>query len=95
MTLLLIILFPFAVLYYRGGFWRLFFPVTLCAFIIDVVANWTELSLLLWQFPKRGEWTFSMRIERLIHGYGWRSNIANRVAVVLNSIQPGHIRGIL
>jgi hypothetical protein len=94
MTLILLLLYPLAVQYERGGYWRLLFPVTFCTLIIDVVANWTELSLAFWEFPRYGEWTFSTRLERLIHGYGWRSDVARFVAHQLNAIYPGHIRGI-
>jgi len=94
MTLLLILLYPVAVQYERGGFWRLLFPVTFLALIIDVIANWTELSVAFWELPRMGEWTFSTRLERLVHGMGWRSDIARFVARQLNAIYPGHIRGI-
>lgn len=62
--------------------------------VIDVLANWTVLSLYLWEWPKwrpwvmHTEWTFSTRLERLVLSQGWRSRIAWPIARQLNWIAP-------
>lgn len=91
MTLLLALLYPIAVQYERGGWWRVVAPITALAMVIDVAANHTELSLALWERPRRGEWTFSTRLERLVLISGRRGNVARRIARALNWIAPpGH-----
>lgn len=94
MTLLLALLYPLAVQYERGGWWRIVAPVTALALLIDVLANYTELSLAMWECPKRGEWTFSIRLERLVREQGWRGDIARPVSNILNFIAPSgkHIK---
>lgn len=88
MSLLLAILYPLAVQYERGGYWRLVAPVTVLALVIDVLGNHTELALLTWDWPRKGEWTFSQRLERLIRSSGWRAGIAIPIANALNWIAP-------
>jgi hypothetical protein len=87
-TLLLALLYPIAIQYERGGWWLLVTPITVVAMLIDVAANWTELSLALWEWPKPYEYTFSDRLSRLIHEQGWRSDIARFVSRILNYIAP-------
>lgn len=61
------------------------------AVVIDVLAEWTVLSLYLWERPKEHEYTFSDRLERLVTETGWRSRIAWPIALLLNAIAPpGH-----
>ena len=88
MTILLIILYPFAIQYTRGGWWRLMILVTVLASIIDVIVNYTELALLTWDFPRKGEYMFSMRLERLIHNDDWRGSLARAIAVPLDYFDP-------
>jgi len=90
MTVLLALLFPVAIQYERGGWYRLLLPITLLALVVDVAANWTELSLVFWELPKPGEYTFSSRLERLVLSATWRGAVARRVATVLNLIAPSH-----
>lgn len=75
MSLLLALLYPIAIQYERGGWWRILLPVTLLALAIDVLANWTELAIVF-GLPRRGEWTFSKRLRRLSLLPGWRSTAA-------------------
>lgn len=94
MILLLALLYPIAIQYERGGWWNIVAPVTLVALVIDVFANHTELALAMWEWPKRGEWTFSTRLERLVREQGWRGDIARPVVSILNFIAPSgkHIK---
>jgi hypothetical protein len=64
MTLLLALLYPLAVQYERGGWWRLVAPVTLFTLLIDVIATHSELALIC-GWPRKGEWTFSTCLLRL------------------------------
>lgn len=91
MSILLALLYPLAVQYERGGWWKLLAPVTLFALVIDIVANYTELALLTWDFPMQGEYTFSTRLKRLQRERGWRGSLARPIVVYLNFFYPGHV----
>lgn len=88
MTLLLALLYPLAVQYERGGWWRVLAPITFIALVVDVIANYTELAIAMWDFPRRGEWTFSQRLVRLTGSHGWRGKVAREIAHWLNRIAP-------
>lgn len=88
MSLLLLVLYPFAIQFERGGWWRLLFPVTLLALIVDVWCNYTELALLTWDRPAKGEYTFSTRIKRLQYYPGWRGGFARLVRDYTNFFDP-------
>lgn len=91
MSVLLALLYPIAVQYERGGWWRLLAPVTISALVIDIIANYTELALLTWDFPMRGEYTFSTRLKRLQRERGWRGSLARPIVAYLNFFYPGHV----
>lgn len=91
MTILLALLYPIAVQYDRGGWWRLLAPVTFPALVIDVIANYTELALITWDFPAKGEWTFSTRLKRLQYYTGWRGSFARVARDYCNFFDAGHV----
>lgn len=91
MFIILAILYPLAVQFERGGWWRLLAPVTFIAFLIDVWCNYTELALIFWDFPRRNEFTFSVRLRRLQHDEGWRGKLARPVVAYLNFFYAGHV----
>lgn len=88
MTILLALLYPMAVQYERGGWWRLVAPLTLLALVVDVIANYTELALLTWDFPQKEEWTFSKRIPRLLQKNDWRASLLCPVVDFLDTLAP-------
>jgi len=92
MTILLALLYPIAVQYERGGWWRLLAPVTFPTLVIDVIANYTELALITWDFPAKNEWTFSTRVQRLQYYAGWRGSFARAVKAYCNFFYKNHIR---
>jgi hypothetical protein len=92
MSFLLALLYPIAVQYERGGLWRAVMPITLVALVIDVIANYTELALLTWDFPREGEYTFSDRLVRLKHDAGWRGVIARTAVWYCDIFFEGHIK---
>ena len=87
MSLLLLLLYPIAIQYERGGAWRLLAPVTLVALVIDVIANYTELALI-YGLPRKGEWTLSNRLRRLSYLPGWRGRLANWIEVYTDRYDP-------
>ena len=91
MSVLLALLYPLAVQYERGGWWRLVAPVTIVTLVLDVIANYTELAVLTWDFPQRNEYTFSTRLKRLKFDYGWRGKLVTPVIRYLNHFDNGHV----
>lgn len=88
MSLLLLVLYPIAIQFERGGWWRLLFPITLLALIVDVVANYSELALLTWDWPAKGEYTFSTRCLRLQYYDTWGGKVARCVKAYTNYFDP-------
>jgi len=39
---------------------------------LDVIYNLTYGTLMFWSLPRRGEWTLTKRLQRLVHDEGWR-----------------------
>ena len=88
MTILLWVLYPLAIQVERGGAWRVFYVVWPIALVVDIVANYTELTLLTWDRPLWGEWTFSIRLKRLTTDPTWRGGLARYIAKILDVIAP-------
>jgi len=63
--------------------WILAFPLIVIALILDVLLNFTVFAVLLWDFPKPKEWTFSQRLNRLVRNDDWRGSVARWVAASL------------
>lgn len=68
--------------------WILAAPAVGVAIALDVALNYSLLALLTFDFPRKGEWTFSQRLSRLIHGGGWREKVARKVAAILDPFDP-------
>ena len=88
LTILLWLLYTPAIQYQRGGLWHILAPFAILAFVVDVLANYTELALLTWDFPRSGEYTFSNRLYRLQGNEDWRGKPARYIVRVLNAIAP-------
>lgn len=87
----LFILLPLYILgiqYERGGWWNLLLPITFIAWVIDVILNYTELALLMLDYPQRGEFTFSKRLSRIKQEQGKRGKLAQWISRILDAIAP-------
>lgn len=89
MTLLLALLYPIAIQYERGDWWKLLLPITLFTLIIDIIANYTELALVF-GFPKQYEYTFSSRLKRLSYRADWKGDLAQWCVNYCNRFDPQH-----
>ena len=88
-SLITLLLYPLAIQYEVRGWsikWFYYFVG-----ILDVIANYTELALLTWDMPVKGEYTFSKRLRRLQYGNVWQRFVARIVIPYLNYFQPGHV----
>ncbi len=92
-SLIVLLLFPYAIKYKHGPEYANRKWLAVIVAVLDVIANYTELALLTWDFPKWGssEVTFSMRMPRLLKGNGWVSRACYKLALHLNKHDPGHI----
>lgn len=88
LPLLLAAVYPAAIQYERGGWWRLLLPLTAVAALIDVWLNWTTFSLYLWSAPAKREYTLSQHLERLVFDPGWRGYVARAIARYTNLFDP-------
>jgi len=78
--LLMWALYIVGVQYKRGGAWLAMYPVAFAALVLDWAMNYTIFAVMLWDFPRKGEWTFSTRLERLVRSTGWRQVLAQAIA---------------
>lgn len=95
-VLLMWSLYVVGVQYKRGGLWGAVLPITVIALVFDVICNYTLFALCTLDWPRRGEYTFSERLNRLVHLDDWRGALARAVAqFMLDPFDPSgrHIRG--
>lgn len=83
-------LFPLCIQIMRGGVWYLLAPIVMVFGIVDIMANYSILALLMMDIPQRGEWTFSRRLERLCLRSDWRGSISRRISYGLNAFTPDY-----
>jgi hypothetical protein len=85
---ILLPLYCLTIQYERQGKWRVLIPLGILALAIDVVLNFSGLSIVTLDFPKWGEWTFSKRLSRLQYNTDWRGEFARYIAGCLDKIAP-------
>lgn len=88
LPLLLAAVYPIAIQYERGGWWRLLLPLTAAVALLDVWLNWTTFSLYLASAPRKREYTLSQHLERLVLDPGWRGYVARAGARFTNRFDP-------
>jgi len=74
------LLYVIGIQYQRGGWWRLCLVAAVPALLLSVVANYSLLAILTWDWPRNGEYTFSQRLARLVDAPGWRGVLAWPIA---------------
>ena len=87
-SLVVLLLYPLAIQYSRGGYWRVLMPLTLLVAILDVICNYTELALLTWDWPRSGEVTFSQRCKRMKLENTWGGTLARFIEPFLDYFDP-------
>lgn len=86
---LLWVLFVVGIQYQRGGVWRVCLVAALPALVLNVLLNYSLLALISWDWPRKGEYTFSKRLERLVLAPGWRGLAAWAIATyLLDPVDP-------
>jgi hypothetical protein len=84
MSLLLAILFPRVVK--SKAHWFIAFFLAL-----DVLVNYTEVTVAFLQFPRKGDWTVTKRLRSLKGDTTWRGRMAAGISEWLNKVDPGHV----
>lgn len=64
-SLLLVLFYPVAIQYKRGGAWYLLLPLVVLVLLLDVVANYTEWAIVF-GFPKNAH-TVSQRLKQMLN----------------------------
>lgn len=64
LTVITALLYPFAIQYKRGGLWNLLIPITALTALLDVIANYTEMSLVFGK-PVYKDYTITRRFRRM------------------------------
>ena len=77
------LLYAVGIQYLRGGVWRVLLPVALAAVILDVLLNYSLFALVTFDWPRRGELTFSQKLHRLSTYACWRGVLARGTAKYL------------
>lgn len=77
------LLYAVGIQYIRGGWWRILAPVTFIAAVLDVVLNYTLFAVMTWDFPRKGELTFSQRLGRLVIYTNWQGKLGRWIAKTL------------
>lgn len=70
----------------RGGVWRVLYLLWPFAWLLDVLCNAIEMTLVFAELPQ--EFTLSNRIKRLKLDPYWRGDVARYLARVLDAIAP-------
>lgn len=76
--------------YKRGGLYRALVPFAVVVLVLNVLANFVELPLIFGR-PRRGEWTISRRVKRMINDPAEapaRRELARMVQVFLDACEP-------
>ena len=86
--LLLAVLYPIAVQYERGGNCRWLFPFYAAAGLLSTLVNFTWLTLITRDLPRKREITTSQRCERLVYADGFSGALARAIARYTNRFDP-------
>lgn len=86
--LLLAVLYPIAVQYERGGRWRWLFVFYAAAGLLSTLVNFTWITLITRDLPRKREITTSQRCERLVYADGFSGVLARAIARYTNYFDP-------
>lgn len=91
MSILLALLFPLAIQYERGGWWKLLLVIGIPCYLVDLVAARTDFALLMWRWPRPEERTVSQALRTIVKDPGWRGVFARGIARYVNLFDRGHV----
>lgn len=72
------------------------YALLLIGYPYDVIYNYTYGSIVFWQFPRSGEYTFTARLKRTVTLNTWRGDIARFVCrYLVNPLDKDHCGKII
>jgi hypothetical protein len=88
--LLMFLLYVVGIQYESGAWLRTcLMPLVAVAALLDVFLNYTVFYLYTgFDWPEKGEYTFSQRMPRLIDKGGWVGRLCLILAIALNALAP-------
>ena len=91
--LALLVAYTIGIQYERAGMgqgwgWHAAWAMAGPALVADMILAHSLFALYLWDFPQRGEWTFSQQLARLIERDGLVGEVARYLKRVLDAIAP-------
>lgn len=88
LTIITAITYPPFIQYKRGGFWRVLAPFAALVWLIDVIANYTEMALVF-DWPERGDHTITARVRRMrTSPLESRRELARLLQIYLDACEP-------
>lgn len=88
LTTITALAYPLAIQYKRGGLWRVLAPFGLLVWLIDVLANYTEMALVF-DWPHKGDHTITARVRRMrTSPLKSRRELAALLQVYLDACEP-------
>ena len=81
--------YPVVIQYKRGGIWKLLSIPGIFIWISDVIANYTEWSLVF-GWPAKGDWTITNRLKTMKDSdkFQSRREFAKLTLTVLDACEP-------
>jgi hypothetical protein len=88
LTVFTAITYPVVIQYKRGGLWQVLAPFAAAVLLVDVLASYTEWSLIFGP-PKKGDHTITQRIKTMHSEESpSRREFARLVQVYLDACEP-------
>jgi hypothetical protein len=67
------------------------YAILIVGYPIDIIYNLTYGTIMFWSMPRKGEWTLTARMQRLVHRHDWRGSIARFICrYLVEPWDPGH-----
>jgi len=88
LTALTALAYPAAIQFKRGGAWVVLAPFAAFVWLIDVIANYTEVALVF-DWPERGDYTITARVRRMKSSpLESRRELAKLMQIYLDACEP-------
>lgn len=88
LTAITALAYPIAIQYKRGGLWRILAPISLLVWLIDILANYTEMSIVF-DWPEKGDHTITSRVRRMQSSpLQARKDLASILQIYLDACEP-------
>jgi len=88
LTVITALAYPVGIQFKRGGVWMALAPFAALIWLIDVIANYTEVALVF-DWPERGDYTITARVRRMKSSpLESRRELAKLMQIYLDACEP-------